>query len=73
MVKYAYELIVADKCSHCKRKSICCDGQMVLQGVKVVSCPLFLDKRSTAVITKDSEYMYPIASNTKERKKKTHE
>lgn len=47
MVRPSLDLVVPEKCSHCKLKSEnLCEGYLLAKGTILVSCPSFVDKRS---------------------------
>lgn len=60
MPKPELELIIPEKCSHCKKIKIICEGCRVIKSAILVSCNGFIDKRSTAIITSDAYCPYPI-------------
>ena len=66
MARPKLDLIIADKCSHCKLKSTdICEGQFLLSKAKLEICPYFIDLRSTKIIKKDIEVPFPVTKKVK--------
>ena len=62
------DLVIPEKCSHCKLKDVNkCEGCRVIKGAILFVCPFFIDRRSTKIINDDLKVPYPITKKKKGR------
>lgn len=62
------DLVVPEKCSHCKLKDVGkCGGCRVIKGAILFICPFFIDKRSTKIINDNIKTPYPVTKKKKGR------
>jgi len=60
------DLVIAEKCSHCKIKDINkCEGCRVIKGAILFVCPFFIDKRSGKIINDNVKAPFPIKRTVK--------
>ena len=60
------DLVIPEKCSHCKLKDVNkCEGRGVIKGAVLVICPFFIDKRSGKIINEDVKAPFPIKRTVK--------
>lgn len=68
MARPELDLVIPEKCSHCKLKDINkCEGRGVIKGAILVVCPFFIDKRSGKIISEDVQAPFPVIKNKKGR------
>lgn len=68
MARPELDLVVPEKCSHCKLKETGrCEGHGLIKGALLIVCPAFIDKRSSQIINESIEVPFPVI--TKKRKR----
>ena len=60
MSKPELDLVIPEKCSHCKQIRINCEGHRLIKGAALLICNGFIDKRGNGIINKNTYCPFPI-------------